>query len=240
MERLDKLIASQGMLTRKEAKALIFKGKVHVNGEVVRAIDFKVDGEIDEIEINGNNIGYKRNLYLMMNKPSGSISSTSDPNAETVLDLLPEEFRRKKLFPAGRLDKDTEGLLIITDDGQFAHKMLAPKSGVWKVYHAKLDGQITSEDAARFEKGIEIDGGEVCRPAKIRALESMDFQMVEIKISEGKYHQVKRMAQAIGREVLYLRRVSIGGLCLDETLPLGGVRELTKDEIDILLKKTDS
>ncbi|MDR1565511.1 MAG: rRNA pseudouridine synthase [Oscillospiraceae bacterium] len=229
-ERLDKFLSTQLNLSRKQARALIWAGKAQVNGELERHIDFKTDPQQDEILVQGNPVTYRQHLYLMMNKPEGVISASSDPKAKTVIDLLPEELRRKGLFPAGRLDKDTEGLLIITDDGQFAHSFIAPKKDVFKIYEALLDSPITAGDISALEAGITIDGGELCKPARLENHPQRGENWVLISISEGKYHQVKRMAEAIGKSVLKLKRISIGKLSLDPELKVGEVRELTPEE----------
>ena len=169
-ERLDKILASQNIGSRKDVGLLIRKGAITVNGLVVKKSDTKVDGDLDEICVNGISLQFKRHLYLMMNKPAGILSAARDSRMQTVLDLLPEVYRRRGLFPAGRLDRDTEGLLIITDDGDFAHKMLSPKSNVFKVYHAKLDAPVTDEDITAFETGIVI-GDLHCLPAHLERLE---------------------------------------------------------------------
>lgn len=234
-ERLDKVVATQCAVTRKEARRLIYTGAVRVNGSAEIHIDKKIETDTDRIEVNGTDITYKEHLYIMLNKPKGVISASNDPKAETVLDILPQTLRRKKLFPVGRLDKDTEGLLLITDDGDFAHRVIAPGKGVFKVYLAELDGDFTDDDVKRFEQGIEIDGGELCRPAKLKRYNNGIYN-AEIHISEGKYHQVKRMAAAIGLRVLNLKRVRIGELELDANLKPGEARELTLQEIDVLIK----
>lgn len=234
-ERLDKIVASQCVVTRKEARKLIFTGAVSVNGTVEKHIDFKAETDSDEITVNGNPVSYKKYIYIMMNKPKGVISAANDPKIETVTDILPPELKRKKLFPVGRLDKDTEGLLIITDDGDFAHKVISPNKGIFKVYLAELDGEFTDEDVKKFEQGIEIDGGEICKPAKLKRYDD-EIYNAEIHISEGKYHQVKRMAVAIGLRVLNLKRIRIGNLNLDPNISPGQAREMTREEIDGLIK----
>lgn len=234
MERLDKIIASQGSVTRSQARELIQRGAVAVNGQTVRVIGFKTDPSAAEITVSGQPLSYHCFLYLMMNKPAGYVSATvSDRGEKAVLELLPEEYSRKGLFPAGRLDKDTEGMLIITDDGVFGHKLTAPGKNVYKTYFARLDGT-TGEDAVkRFRAGLEIDGGEVCRPA---FLEPLPENCARVKICEGKFHQVKRMFAACGLNVLYLRREAIGSLALDEALGPGACRMLTEDEKEMLLR----
>ena len=233
MERLDKFISSQSGLSRKLARERIWKGYVTVNGKTEKSTDRKVDPEKDTICLDGRPVSYIEFLYIMMNKPKGYVSATRDRDERTVLDLLPEEYHRSGLFPAGRLDKDTEGLLIITDDGAFGHSMTAPGKEVYKTYIARLDAPADQAAVEAFHRGIELDGGEVCRPAK---LEILDDSFVRVHICEGKYHQVKRMCAAVGRHVEELKRISIGALDLDEGLAAGECRLLTEEERALLLK----
>jgi len=233
MERLDKFISSQSGLSRKLARERIWKGSVTVNGKTEKSTDRKVDPEKDTICLDGKPVSYIEFLYIMMNKPKGYVSATRDRDEQTVLDLLPEKFRRSGLFPAGRLDKDTEGLLIITDDGAFGHSMTAPGKEVYKTYIARLDAPADQSAVEAFHRGIELDGGEKCRPAR---LEILDDCLVRVRICEGKYHQVKRMCAAVGRHVEELRRVSIGALQLDPELSAGECRLLTENERELLLK----
>ncbi len=228
-ERLDKILASQNIGSRKEAGLLIRRGAVTVNGAVVKQADSKADGDTDEICVNGAPLRYKRRLYLMMNKPAGVLSAARDSRMATVLDLLPETFRRRGLFPAGRLDKDTCGLLIITDDGAFAHRMLSPKSGIPKVYRARLDAPVTDEDVLAFEAGLVI-GDLHCLPARLERLETDGAPWAQVTVYEGKFHQVKRMFACRGRKVEYLERIKIGNLALDTRLSPGETRELTEQE----------
>ncbi|MGX8711567.1 MAG: pseudouridine synthase [bacterium] len=229
MERLDKILASQNLGSRRDAGAMIRRGVVAVNGSVARKADYKVDTQSDEVTVNGEPLNFREFLYLMMNKPAGVLSASRDTRARTVVDLLPPEQRRRGLFPAGRLDRDTEGLLIITDDGAFAHRMLAPKSHVYKLYEAVLARPIGPEDIAAFENGVELKD-RTCLPARLEVLEGGEHPLVRVQIREGKFHQVKRMFLARGNEVLKLKRVQIGGLKLDEKLAPGAVRELDKQE----------
>lgn len=235
-ERLDKILASQNIGSRKDVGLLIRKGAITVNGLVVKKSDTKVDGDLDEICVNGISLQFKRHLYLMMNKPAGVLSAARDSRMQTVLDLLPEVYRRRGLFPAGRLDRDTEGLLIITDDGDFAHKMLSPKSNVFKVYHAKLDAPVTDEDIAAFETGIVV-GDLQCLPAHLERLEKEGEPWAKVTICEGKFHQVKRMFLARGKQVVYLERIQIGNLQLDTDLHRGETRELTEQERTAIFHK---
>ena len=214
-ERLDKILASQGIGSRREMHAAIRKGQVTVNGTVIRMPDAKADPLQDRIQFMGKDLYYRKYLYLMMNKPAGVLSASRDPHAPTVIDLVPPEFSRRGLFPAGRLDKDTEGFVLITDDGELAHRILSPKKEIEKCYVAKLKSIPTKEDILAFADGIVFADGTLCRPAKLRLLEDK-CPMAEIRIQEGMFHQVKRMFLARKNEVLWLKRTQIGGLSLDK------------------------
>lgn len=236
-ERLDKIIASQGIGSRREAQALIRSGQVAVNGTVVRRADFKADPASDILTLAGEPLHYNRFLYLMMNKPEGVLSASRDPHARTVIDLLPPEFTRRGLFPAGRLDKDTQGFVLITDDGGLAHRILSPKKKVEKYYEAVVRRVPTKEDIFAFSQGIALAGGTVCRPAKLRVLEEAPCARVEITICEGMFHQVKRMFQARDNQVLHLKRTKIGGLALDSGLEPGECREITPEELSRIFQR---
>lgn len=229
-ERLDKFLSSQNLGSRKDVSLLVRSGRVQVNGQPAKDAAQKIAPETDLVTVDGAEVTYRKHLYLMMNKPAGVLSATEDSRAETVLDLLPPELRRRGLFPAGRLDKDTTGLLIITDDGDFAHRMLAPKSHVYKLYEAETLRPVTEEDVKAFASGI-TQGGQTFAPARLWTENRNDGEAALIEIREGKFHQVKRMFQVVGNQVLALKRLKIGGLSLDETLPVGGVRLLTEEEI---------
>lgn len=233
MERLDKVISSQCDKSRKEIHKLIWTGHVAVNGKTETKIDRKIDAKKDIIALDGSEVVYKEHIYLMLNKPEGCVSASTDAKAQTVIDLIPVPLKRKNLSPVGRLDKDTTGLLIITDDGDFSHKVTSPNKKVYKVYHALLDEALNENDVKKLEEGIEIDGGEVCKSAFAKMID-MDAKIAEIEICEGKYHQVKRMMQAVGKHVLKLERVSIGSLFLDEGLAQGECRELTDAEKELI------
>lgn len=226
-ERLDKLIASQTALSRKEAQKAIRDKRVTVNGAAARAADSKVDTETDTVALDGQTLHYRKFVYYMMNKPAGVVSATEDREERTVLDLLPDELRRPGLFPAGRLDKDTTGLLIITDDGDYAHRMLSPKKHVVKRYIATLDREPGAEIALRFAEGITLGDGTVCKSGRAEPLGGAD---AAVEISEGRYHQVKRMFAALGYRVTALRRVRIGGLALDKGLNEGETRVMSGEE----------
>ena len=228
-ERLDKILSSQNLGSRRETGTAVRAGRVAVNGETVRRPESKADPEEDEISFDGEPVAVRRRLYLMMNKPAGVLSASRDPKAGTVVDLLPQKWRRRGMFPAGRLDKDTEGLLILTDDGDFAHRMLSPRHHVMKWYEARLESPVSAGDEAAFRAGIAL-GGEVCLPAELSALGGDGGPLALVKICEGKYHQVKRMFLARQNRVLGLRRVRIGGLLLDPALLPGEARELLPEE----------
>ena len=228
-ERLDKYISSQSALSRREAQKAIRDKRVTVNGEVVRAVDLKTDPDSDTVTLDGQALSYKKNVYYMLNKPPGVVSATEDRIEKTVLDILPEELRRTGIFPAGRLDKDTTGLLILTDDGDYAHRMLSPKKHVDKRYIATLDRSPDDSICERFKEGITLGDGTLCKSGQAVIL---DNSRVEVVISEGKYHQVKRMFAALGYHVEALERIQIGALRLDPALSLGEVREMTAREAD--------
>lgn len=227
-ERLDKLLSSQGFGTRKEVGKLIRSGVVAVDGVPQRDPGAKTDPEKAVVTVEDKPVLYQKHLYIMMNKPAGVLSATEDRRARTVLDLLPEELRRRGLFPAGRLDKDTTGLMLITDDGELAHNMLSPKKHVKKLYRAKLDGPVTQEDVEAFAEGVHY-GEEQYAPARLWTGETDTQAFVEIH--EGRFHQVKRMFEARGKNVLALERLKIGGLALDNTLQAGESRLLGEEEI---------
>ena len=229
MERLDKILASQGAGPRSEVRKMIWAGRVTVDGEICRSIDRRLEPSEHEIAVGGEVLCYRKYLYIMMNKPEGAISASNDSHVQTVIDLLPPSLQRKGLFPVGRLDKDTTGLLIITDDGAFAHSVTSPGKKVFKTYRATLDGALSEADIKYLSEGAVIDGGERCLPAQVAVLDAESF-IYEIKIREGKYHQIKRMAQSVGRRVMALERTAVGALTLDSALGRGEARELTERE----------
>lgn len=232
LERLDKVLSNQNIGSRKEIRELAKKGLIKVNGEIEKRYDIKIDADKDKISVNGQNITIKRYIYIMMNKPAGIVSASRDPKAKTVIDLVPLELLRKGLFPAGRLDKDTEGLLIITNDGDFSHRMLSPKRHIYKLYEAVVKGEISQREIDLFRNGIVFNDGTRCLPAELVIDKSGENSIVKVKICEGKFHQVKKMFLAVGSEVLYLKRWRIGNLDLDESLKLGECRELTAKELE--------
>ncbi|MCI9414782.1 MAG: rRNA pseudouridine synthase [Clostridiales bacterium] len=230
LQRLDKIIASQGTISRTEVKKAIRSGRVTAAGTVCKDPAWKVDPDQVEIAFDGSPLGYRSFLYVMLNKPAGVLCVSRDPKVPTVVDLLPTAFRRKGLFPAGRLDKDTVGLVIITNDGEYAHRLLSPAAHVVKRYQARLDVPVGKEAAAAFAAGITLADGTKCRPAALRVLPQEEGRLAEVEITEGKYHQVKRMFAAVGCRVVWLKRCSIGGLLLDSRLAEGACRELTEAE----------
>lgn len=238
LQRLDKLIASTGKFSRREVKLLIKEGRVLVDGFPAKSAEDKVDPVLSAVEVDGEDIGYRSYTYIMLHKPAGVLTATEDKRQQTVMDLLPAHLQRLDIAPVGRLDKDTEGLLLITDDGESAHRLLAPKSHVDKVYYAELDTPLDDEAVAAFEQGITLADGTVCMSAGLRLLEN--GTKVLITLREGKFHQVKRMTAACGATVLYLKRLSMGSLQLDESLAPGEHRFLTDDEIRLIGGKTES
>lgn len=229
MERLDKLLAATGRWSRKEVKDLVRQGRVAVRGVVVARSEEKYD-LTDDIRVDGEPVCCQKYTYLMMNKPGGWLSATEDKRQQTVLDLLPEHYQKQGLFPVGRLDKDTEGLLLLTNDGELAHRLLAPKSHVDKVYLARVEGQVDQADVRAFAQGMTLDDGLQCMPAGLEPLEDGSSCLVTLR--EGKFHQVKRMLAYRGKPVLYLKRLSMGTLKLDKGLNCGQWRELTPLELE--------
>lgn len=233
MIRLDKYLADMGMGTRSELKKMIRSGRVQIDGVPVKKPEEKVDIESQTVTLDGKNVAYQTMEYYMLHKPSGVVSATKDKKEKTVLDLI-EGQKRKDLFPVGRLDKDTEGLLLITNDGTLAHRLLAPGKHVDKVYYAKIDGKVTKEDVIRFSEGVDIGDEDLTLPAKLEILTSAEESQILLTIQEGRFHQVKRMFESVGKKVTYLKRMSMGSLILDENLKKGEYRPLTKEEIEKL------
>lgn len=234
--RLDRFFTSQSLASRREVAKLIKSGRITINGLPAKAPDIPIDPKCDIVSLDGSEIVYKPYLYLMLNKPKGVVSATEDKQHRTVLDLVPPELYRKGLFPAGRLDRDTEGFVLLTDDGDFAHRILSPKKHVPKTYQAVLDRPVDDSDVAAFANGIVLADGTVCMPAGLRALEDCGGPAAEIILREGKYHQVKRMFEARGKRVLALKRIKIGGLSLDRNLAPGQCREILHKERDKILE----
>ncbi|OEC00278.1 pseudouridine synthase [Lysinibacillus sphaericus] len=229
--RLDKLLANMGYGSRKEVKQLLKQKAVSVDGTYVKDAALHVDPEQQNVVVFGERVVYTEFVYYMMNKPPGVISATEDLRDETVIDLLDPLHQHFQPFPVGRLDKDTEGLLLLTNDGVLAHNLLSPKKHVPKVYYAIIEGIVTQEDGERFARGVELDDGYVTKPGKLVILKSAPQSEIELTIQEGKFHQVKRMFEAVGKRVIYLKRLSMGSLQLDESLALGEYRELTPEEL---------
>ena len=226
--RLDKLLADLGIASRKELRQMIKSGRVCVDGQAATNPEMKVDGEKSCVELDGRQLCYTRYHYYMMDKPCGVLTATEDGKQKTVLDLVTPEMRRMGLFPVGRLDKDTSGLLLLTDDGEFAHRVISPKSCVEKRYYAKVEGEADAEDVKAFAEGLVLADGTHCLPAK---LELLGQGQCLVTVMEGKYHQVRRMLASRGKPVLELRRLSIGSLVLEDSLGSGGFRELTKADL---------
>ncbi len=229
--RLDKFLSDTTAYSRRELKSFIRRGAVEVDGQAVRNPEFQVT-ENSVVTLNGKVECYRKFVYLMMNKPSGFISATEDGNAPVVTELLPEMYRHFEVFPAGRLDKDTEGLLVLTNDGEFAHRMTSPRKEVWKRYFARVDAPMDAADAAAFESGMDL-GDFIAAPGRLCL--TANLQEVYVELREGKFHQVKRMCAKCGKNVLYLKRCAIGGLRLDETLAPGACRELSEAEKELIL-----
>lgn len=231
-QRLDKILSQMGIATRSELKKIAKQGRIKVNQKVVKDTSQHVDPVIDDIEVDGQVIKYEPYIYLMMHKPPGVISATEDMRDRTVVDLLAAAEQHFQPFPVGRLDKDTEGLLLLTNDGKLAHQLLSPRKHVDKTYYAKVDGRVGDEVVAAFANGVELDDGYVTMPAKLEILAVEDAESeIHVTIQEGKFHQVKRMFQAVGRQVTYLKRLRMGSLVLDPKLPLGEYRALTEEEL---------
>jgi len=231
--RLDKFLAEMGIGTRSQVKNSIRGQAVSVNGEVIRQADVKVDPEHDLVEFQGQRVAYAALEYYMLNKPAGVVSAVTDTVDTTVVELIKTKLR-KDLFPVGRLDKDTEGLLLITNDGPLASRLLSPKKHVEKVYYARIEGCVTEREVAQFAAGMDIGEEKLTLPARLTILDSGPRSEITLAITEGKFHQVKRMFYAVGMEVLYLKRLSMGSLTLDPALEPGEYRELTQEELRML------
>ncbi|HHX18458.1 MAG TPA: rRNA pseudouridine synthase [Clostridium sp.] len=239
-QRVDKLLSNSGFGTRKEIKKLIKSGIVKVDGEIVTDSGMHINPLNSLVEVGGEIVKYREYIYVMMNKPQGVISATYDKRHMTVVDILPDEYKCFDLFPVGRLDIDTEGLLIMTNDGQLAHEILSPKRHVPKKYYAVIEGTVTEEDVGYFKKGVVLEDGYKTLPSDLKILSSEDISHVEVIIYEGKFHQIKRMFQGVNKKVKYLKRIEMGKLKLDSTLLKGGCRELSKSEVNLLKMTNDS
>lgn len=234
-ERLDKLISSQSMMTRSEASKLIKSGAVTVNGTVVKNTSFKADTDSDEIMLSGKRFIYKKHIYIMLNKPDGIVSASRDTKEKTVIDLIPDELKRPDLFPAGRLDKDTTGFVLITDDGDFAHSILSPKNHINKTYLAETDCIINENYLQAMRSGMML-GDEQLLEAEIDMFEDKEKPVYKIVLREGKYHQIKRMIASTNASLLSLKRIKMGSLDLDKSLAPGECREITNDELELIKK----
>lgn len=231
-QRLDKIMASTGRWSRREAKDLIRQGRVLVDGVPARSGEEKLDPEAAAVTVGGEPLVYRRCTWIMLNKPAGVLSARSDGRGPTVLDLLPEDLRRQGLFPVGRLDKDTEGLLLLTNEGGLAHALLSPRHHVDKVYYARVAGRLEEADCRAFSAGITLGDGLKCLPAGLEILSAGEESEALVTLREGKFHQVKRMLACLGKPVLYLERVRMGPLSLDRELPRGAYRFLTENELE--------
>ena len=234
--RLDKCLADCGLGTRSEVKSLLKAKRITVNGKVATNGKVQVNPETDDIMFDGEKILYEEFVYIIMNKPKGVVSATEDNLNKTVLDLIDPLYFKKGVFPVGRLEIDTHGLLLLTNDGELAHRLLSPKKHVTKIYQARVEGVMTAEDVTAFEKGIVLSDGTECMPARLDILSTtQDESVVQIHLKEGKFHQVKRMVKACGKTVVDLQRLTMGPLKLDESLALGESRPLTEEELESLM-----
>lgn len=232
--RLDKILSESGLVSRKEASRLIKSGAVVVDGKTATAGDEKFDPTSSQIHINGAVFSYRKFHYLMMNKPAGYVSATEDRQEKTVLELLDGVYQRLGLFPTGRLDKDAEGLLLLTDDGDWAHRVISPSKKVDKVYYAQTEGTLGPSDVKAFEEGVVLKDGLHCLPAGLEIISTGETSVCLVTVREGKYHQVKRMLASRGNPVTYLRRIAVGGLALDASLAPGAYRELNEAEVNLV------
>ena len=235
-QRLDKIIASTGKFSRREVKLLVRQGRVLVDGAPARSGEDKLDPQAVEITVNGETLCYRKFTWVMLNKPAGYLSATEDGRGPTVLDLLPPELKKQGLFPVGRLDKDTEGLLLLTNEGGLAHDLLSPRHHVDKVYYTRVAGRLTEADCQTFASGMTLDDGLVCQPAGLKILRAGQESEAHVTLREGKFHQVKRMLAFLGKPVLYLERIQMGNLTLDPALARGEFRLLTESEEKLLRK----
>lgn len=235
LQRLDKMLANLGYGSRREISTLARGGRIAVNGETCKAPDRKIDPQTDKITVSGEEVRYQPNFYLMLNKPAGVVTATQDNFQKTVLSLLPERMQKAGVFPVGRLDKDTEGLLLLTTDGDFGHALTAPRRHVDKVYLAEVCGALVCDAQERFRQGLTLADGTACRPAELAIEGEADgLTILRVTLQEGRFHQVKRMVRAVGGEVVRLRRLSIGPLTLDPALAPGAFRELMAAEVAAL------
>ncbi len=233
-QRIDKILVNLGYGSRKDIKKICKNGLVKVDGKVIKDSSAHIDPESSEIIVGNETVNYREFVYIIMNKPQDVISATEDLRDETVVDLLDESYKSFEVFPVGRLDKDTEGLLLLTNDGKLANQLLSPKKHVPKTYYAKVEGIVKEEDIEKFKEGVFIEEDYKTLPAELKILKSDEISEIELTIYEGKFHQVKRMFKAVGKTVVYLKRLSMGSLILDTDLDLGEYRELTEIELNQL------
>lgn len=233
--RLDKYLADCGIGTRSEIKKMIRAGRVCVTGREKLRPEIQIDENADVVFADGKKLSYKKFIYLMLNKPAGYLSATWDKRSPVVLDLVPEEYLHYEPFPVGRLDIDTEGLCILTNDGQLAHRLLSPVNHIPKMYYAEVEGFVNAADCRAFSEGILLEDGYQTKPGHLKVIEDGAVSKVQVTITEGKFHQIKRMFACVGKTVLYLKRIKMNGLCLDENLKPGGIRELTLEELEMLI-----
>ena len=231
--RLDKFLTNNGICSRSEAKKILKDGLIKVNDKIIKDCDYKIDENNDVITFKGEIINYEEFVYLMINKPAGVISATEDKYDKTILDLV-SEYKHKDLFPFGRLDKDSVGLVILSNDGKLAHELLSPKKHVEKTYYLKIKGFLDENDIKAFNEGIILEDDYKCKSASLKILKSSEISECEVIISEGKFHQLKRMFKMLNKEVVYLKRISFGKIVLDENLKEGEYRLLTNNEIELL------
>lgn len=235
--RLDKLLSHMGFGTRSEVKKMIRQKRVAIDGKITNVINTQVVAERQKVTLDGIDIDYKEFFYFILNKPNGVISATMDNIHETVIDLLDTVDKNKEVFPVGRLDIDTEGLLLLTNDGKLSHELLSPKKNVPKTYFARVHGRMTQDDVQAFKEGLTLSDGYECLPAELKVIIQGETSEIELTISEGKFHQVKRMVEAVGKKVTYLKRIKMGNLELPEDIELGSYREMTQEEMDLLIMK---
>lgn len=233
LERIDKIFSSSEILTRSQCSVAVKRGRITVNSQVVKSPSQKADVEKDEILLDGKKCEFSKFSYIMLNKPSGVVSATEDGNFKTVIDILPKEFLRRDLFPCGRLDKDTLGLVIITNDGKSAHRRLSPKNHAEKVYFFEVAEAVSESDVIKIENGVLLKDGYTTKPCKLKLLTEKSG---EITLTEGKYHEIKRIFGSLSNKITYLKRISFAGITLDENLDYGECRYLTKEEIELFTK----
>lgn len=235
--RLDRILSHMGFGTRSEVRKMIKQKRVAIDGKITNVINTAVVAHEQTITVDGVGVNYQEFFYFIMNKSQGVISATKDSLHQTVIDLLSPEDRKKDVYPVGRLDIDTEGLLLLTNDGKLTHELLSPKKHVPKIYYAKVEGEVTVEDIEILSKGVILEDDYVCMPAHLNIIKAGEISEIELTINEGKFHQVKRMMEAVGKRVIYLKRIGMGNLKLPADLALGEYRDVTKEEMDLITMK---